>query len=604
MNENMNGNMKYRSMLLLIALIDLTASLVLFTEQQYFSMFSMLMLLLLALLSGILFVYPAISDWKEKEIAVASSAVSAAAIAYEIAYTHLPPGFISQIMTPFALVAAASAITAMMIYAFGKFARRIRLDRKGALECVAALFAFAAAISIAAYFIMYMVYPSPWSGSDEIIFNYYAASAFAHGANPYGISMQPFIEASHVQPTILLNGSYEFAYDYPSLSFLPYVFLPLLGITSMFSFVYLIILVAAISALIVYMRSGYSMHSLAILGVWLGISYAFIGTINSYLAVSLLLLLSFIFRKRPLLSGAIFGLSAATIQISWFAIPLFAALSLRENGKKNTIYAAISGIAVFFAANFYFILISPLQTLHGILLPFEQHYALYGLNIAQFSAAFFGLPSYYFTAVAGMALLISSVGVYLYPRRLMPLIAVVPMMLFFLLWRNITVYGLAFVPLLLAVYFQGNGSGEKPAENRGFRRFAYAAAIALIVVSVVLAAVLHVYYESRAQIGISSIMPVLYSQGQYPGQFSMAGVLVNLTAQQQMYGRNVSFYVASRSPNGYAYFLRNEISSTPSHAFMLNYSLPLIGNNTKLFIMAFDNNYTASKEMAINPQFP
>lgn len=591
-------------MLLLLALVDLTMSLVLFTEQQYFSQLSMLALLSLALLSGVLFAYPAIAPGRGKMLAIASFAFSALAIAYEIAYIHLPPGFIYQIIGTASLIATATAATGIMIYVFGKYAKKLGSWKENKLQIIFAVIASAAAIAAVAYFIMYMVYPSPWSGPDEIVFNYYAASAFVHGLNPYAISMQQFIEASHVQPTILLNGSYEFAYDYPALSFLPYSFLPLLGIASPFSFVYMIIFIAVLSAMIVYMRSGFAVASLAILIAWLGITYAFIGTINSYLAVSLFLLLSFIYRKKPLLSGALFGLSAATIQISWFAIPLFAALSIRENGKKSTAYAAASGIAVFAAVNIYFILLSPVQTLNGILLPFEQHYMLYGLNIAQFSAAFFGLPFYYFTIIAGMTLIISSIGVYLYPRKLAPLIAIVPMLLYFLLWRNITVYGLAFVPLLLAVYFQGNGSGEKPAENRGFRRFAYAAAIALIVVSVVLAAVLHVYYESRAQIGISSIMPVLYSQGQYPGQFSMAGVLVNLTAQQQMYGRNVSFYVASRSPNGYAYFLRNEISSTPSHAFMLNYSLPLIGNNTKLFIMAFDNNYTASKEMAINPQFP
>ena len=138
-----------------------------------------------------------------------------------------------------------------------------------------------------------------------------------------------------IYPTVQLNGSFELAYSYPPLSFLPYSFMPLLGLGNFYVFIVIVVIVSVLVAYIVYRMSGYNTLVLVPLAVWLFTTYTLVGTANQYIAVSLLFLVAYLERKRPLLAGALLGLSASIIQLVWFAIPFFLVLVLRSRAAKT-----------------------------------------------------------------------------------------------------------------------------------------------------------------------------------------------------------------------------------------------------------------------------
>ncbi|MBO0817256.1 MAG: hypothetical protein J2P30_19185, partial [Actinobacteria bacterium] len=95
-----------------------------------------------------------------------------------------------------------------------------------------ALIAVLAGLALWSYF---QVFTAPDYGTDEIAFDQYAAQLFLHGTNPYLHSMAPAFPLFHVSPngyTFHLNGQPVTALSYPALSFLVYLPLLALGMTT------------------------------------------------------------------------------------------------------------------------------------------------------------------------------------------------------------------------------------------------------------------------------------------------------------------------------------------------------------------------------------
>ena len=95
------------------------------------------------------------------------------------------------------------------------------------------------------------VHLQPSYGTDEIAFNEYAARLLQHGANPYTHSMQPAFDLFRVSPngfTLRLDGTPVETFSYPSLSFLPYLPLLVLGLTSQVGILVNILLWVAVGA--------------------------------------------------------------------------------------------------------------------------------------------------------------------------------------------------------------------------------------------------------------------------------------------------------------------------------------------------------------------
>ncbi|MEI8148001.1 MAG: hypothetical protein WCG62_02855, partial [Actinomycetes bacterium] len=122
----------------------------------------------------------------------------------------------------------AIGITGLGIIVAGWLLDSIRLRTLSLVSLMAAFLGFL-------FWSWVQVHLQPSYGTDEIAFNEYAARLLRHGTNPYTQSMQPAFDLFRVSPngfTLRLDGTPVETFSYPSLSFLPYVPLLMLGLTS------------------------------------------------------------------------------------------------------------------------------------------------------------------------------------------------------------------------------------------------------------------------------------------------------------------------------------------------------------------------------------
>ncbi|MDE1850628.1 MAG: hypothetical protein KGH54_02425 [Candidatus Micrarchaeota archaeon] len=579
---------------LLLGILSLCLSYVLFTGQQYFSLGAMLGLFALTIISAALFILPHIYPRRIENPRLFWGFLLAvlALAAYECIFNLVSPDFGLSISGTAVLVAAATGISVAGIY----YAAKLTSKLEGNVRIISVLGALAV-VALAAYSVMYVINQVNWGGVDELVFNYYGAYLFVHGQDPYTASMQYALAQYNVQPTVQLNGQYDFAYPYPALSFVAFALLPLLGITNLLAFTYIVIFISIAAGFLLYRRSESNRYLLIPIAGWLVATFALVGTVAQYLAVSVFLLLAYLYRGRPIVSGILLGLGASTQQVAWFGIPFFYVLTLRERGTRALLCAAAASLAVFLAANIYFVAIGPaaIGNIFGIFgldkLPF------YGTNIMQLIVAFYPLPYWYSVFASGLFMAVMLALYFVYTKSLKPIIAIVPMMIFFLSWRNITIYGLPFIPILLATYFwRDHRAYEDLRKNR--RPILYAV-FGMLIVDLAVALAAHAAYAASPQhLGITQAIPIISLQNGYYGpSFGLIGIRVALdntfdTAQ------NVSFYIVSRGPNGERYVLSQSLNSSMAHSssnYTLSYPLQLINNNTQIEVFAFSQDYISSR---------
>jgi uncharacterized membrane protein len=603
-DSNVRGNLTrpdaYTSMCMALGIADLAFSYLLFSNQQYFSAFAMVLLFVLAAISSISFLMPHLgaprTEKARKVLLLAFVIISAAITIYEIEFSHPPPGTSQTFVYIFALVLAASLFSVGSFLALELIIKRFDLDSSKNLKllvCVSlASLIVAAAI---AYLIMYNNPDTAWRGIDELAYNYYSAYLFVHGGNPYVQSMQPITSEVGITPSVQLNGQYEYSYDYPALSFLAYIPLILLGVTSFFSFIGILIFIYLLAGFILYHESGYNRWVLAPIIVWLITGYSLASVVNSYLAIAIFMLIAYIWRRKPGFSGILIGLACSTTQVAWFAVPFFFILTYRELGRGAMFKQLAAAAAVFAMINIYFIVLSPSAIGNIFTLFGTSKLIVYGTNIMQYFVAFYPI-SYLASAVIAIIVYAYFLAIFsLYTKSLKPLIAIVPAIIFFFSWRSITVYGLPYVMLILAVYYTRDW--ETKEDLLKSRKPIYISAIAIVIAVSAIVVYSHQSYVAQNALKINSIVPILQSQPRLgSGYFSLSGLLVNVTNSNYA-NETVSFYIISRSPNNEEYILGSQlpqISARSSYNYTLGYQLPLVGNTTQLFVMAFSENYTVS----------
>lgn len=594
--------------LLMLGLVDLSFSYAyfLFTNQQYFSIVAMAFILILALLSAVLFVVPFYyrkNGKMLKRLLLASLIISIPIIAYEHFFSNISFNATSAAIAGIAVASIAALISLLGIIAAGHALRSSNM-RRYAVTLIAII--VSASFS---FFVMKGLASAKWNAVDEVAYNYYAASLFVNGSNPYAVSMQPILAARGISPTVLLNGTYEYSYDYPALSFLAFTPIPLLGIRALFIFVFVLVLISTVSGFLVYYNAGFNRNVLPPILLWLSISFALIGEVNGvsihYLAIALFLLLAYVFRRRHLLSGVFLGLAASTIQIAWLAIPFFYALALRSYGSKAFYQTLVATISVFFAINGYFMVSSPsfMTNVFGLLL-FNQA-APFGPNIMQFLMVFYPVTLWYPAFVSAIALLSLLCLFYAYTRSLLPLISVAPSAVLFLTWHNIAFYTLPYFPLLLAVCYD-----EKAAVKAGLLRdkkpLLYVS-LGIILIAMIACVYSHgIYVHSENRIAINNVEPIIrVTYGANGYQFGLEGFNLNFTYYGGGNG-TVSFYLVGRNPTFTGYVLGSAVHSFEpgvAYDYNLGYTIPYINNSTKLMLFLFDKNYIVSREinLELNP---
>ncbi len=598
-----------RTLMLLIAICDLGMAYMLFTNEQYLSLASSLGIFALAAISFALF----ISAWTAKKAGyIAVIAIAAAATlligAYEIFFELESPMVLLAILYSSLFVISGATLSAILVYAAGRAIARL----KGLRLCVA-IIAVSAVIAILAFSVMYVVHPVALHVEDEVIYTYYASYLFVHGQNPYVSGMGYINRLYGTVPTPLLNGNYENYYGYPALSFVAFSFIPLLGLRSLSAssgqsfniYTALGILLDVITVLVIYHRSGRDRKALLACWVWLVVAFGFVSSTTYSLAL-LLVVIAYAERQSKTLSAILLGLAASTIQLVWFILPFFYILSLKEEGLKGAAKAVAISALTFLVVNSYYLIFSAPQFLTSVFGLLGLHpVVFYGADILQLSTAFYPLPYWYAGFAAASVFLLMMGLFYAYGKSLAPLLAVSAMLISFLSWRNISQYGIAVMPLVIAMYFCADGIGRKDHDLlKGGKPAAYAA-IAIAVMLLVVAAYAHGIYVSRQGISINGVTPRI-SYVQNGNLFVLLGLDVNVSNNEAV-ERNVSFFIVSRDPNYMTYALGGsfpELASGSSAIYETNETLVGVSNDTQLFITAFTDDYMVSRQLNLTLKAP
>ncbi|MDE1870770.1 MAG: hypothetical protein KGI06_00835 [Candidatus Micrarchaeota archaeon] len=592
------------SLLLSAAIVFIALSYILYTGQQYFSVASMAIVFLIALSSALIIL---VLHWcrasnyvfgiKADRLAILSVIAVAGLVLFEVYFDGIAHTAYSQIPVILLLSSGAVAASIAGMYALMRLTNGMKSYRFWITVIIGV-----AIISVASYSVMYSFRSVNWNGIDELAYNYYSSYLFAHGINPYTASMQPILQQRNIFPTVQLNGTFEYAYDYPAFSFLPYLFMPILGISNFFAFIIILIFLSVLMGYVIYRRSGYNKLALIPIGVWLMITYTLVGTVNQYLAVSVLFLLAYLERKRAIVSGILIGLSASIVQLAWFAIPFFFILAYREHGSAHTARCIGFAVLAFLLVNGYFLLLSPRAFVGNVFAVFGlSKLVVFGPNIMQLLVSYYPVHSWY-PAALSISTIIALLGAfYLYTDTLRPLIAVAPIMVFFLAWRNISIYGIPFIPVIIAIYYVKEDSAAKDI-IRSKKPMLYALG-AILAVFASLAILSHASYSNSGSFRIEKITPIIYGKAGFVGPFSLGGVIVTVRSNVD-YPQPLSFYIVSRDPGGYEYILNSSLNSTlepnSSLNYTLRYQLALVNGNTTLYVSAFNQYYIESERYRIS----
>lgn len=500
------------------------------------------------------------------------------------------------ILISFQLIGIAVVITLAGLYIIALMSKRLKSYH----------FYFAAALvlivtSAFAYISFSGLRGAKWRGIDEIGFNYYAGYLLLHGINPYKANMQPILTQYNTPPTYLLNGMNQTAYDYPALSFLSVIFLPLFNIRSFLSSIALLVFVCTLAAFIIYRSSNYNKFVLIPVTIWLISTYFIVVATAHYLAISIFLLIAYMQRKNILLSAIFLGLAASTIQLAWFAIPFFYILTLRESGSKSAIKSILVTLAVFLLVNSYFIIAAPLYFFNNVFGIFgTAKLILYGPNISQILLYYYSVTLWYSAAISIITLLSLMALFYIYTNTLKLLIAVAPAFIFFLSWRNLPMYGLAFVPLIIVICYLKEKREVKDLTKE--KRYIPATLAVVAILAILLAVYSHNIYTKQNTLVINSLSPVLQRVISTRSIYKFNVVKLNVTNNGNSY-ESVSFLLTGPYPTNETITLGPNLNSIAPHSSQ-NYTLLLsvnnITKNTSINVLAFSKDYILDKTFHIN----
>jgi hypothetical protein len=227
----------------------------------------------------------------------------------------------------------------------------------------------------------------------------------------------------------------------------------------------------------------------------------------------------------------------------------------------------------------------------------------YGSNLVQFATAFYPLPYWFSTVASASALLLSMALLYVYTGRLKLLLALPTAFVFFLSWRNISEYAVTVLPVVIAMYCCKNRLDKQDIDRVKSLKPAIFCVAALFLVLMLTAIYAHGAYANERRISLDALVPIISTYNTTNGPlFFLRGFVANVSNNEAV-SRNITFFVASSNPTSYTYVLgRNLDSLAPgsSHAYVIDYSLPMISNGTKLFVTAITDDYMASRQIGIN----
>ena len=291
------------------------------------------------------------------------------------------------------------------------------------------------------------LYVPPY-GTDELAADTYAAYLFLHGRNPYiDANMASVFTNLNFPPymiTPLLKGGAVNYLVYPGLSVLVYIPAVFFNFRS-----YLIILffnfVSIILIYYYYRKTGFTSSIPFLIIVMLinleYVDFSFNGG-DDIIWVTFIGL-SYVFRKKPWVSGLFFGLSLSYKQIGAIIFPFYLYFVFMENNqkKKDVVVFFIFVLLSFFATNIPFILMSPYLWFTHVASIASQ--PIIGVGLGPSILAFAGylyIPSIIFGAIM-VLLLLAFLFIYIgYYFQLKYSFFAFPMIIFFFDYRFLENY--------------------------------------------------------------------------------------------------------------------------------------------------------------------
>lgn len=590
-----------RSVFLSVGIANLLLSYVLFTGQQYFSLIAMLGIVGISIIGlvMILMLYYYNSEKKglfqdnKLTILLALSLASFFLLAYEAYYDLLWTNISNAISYNFFIVAAAT-----IIFVFSLYQIRLRVKISKGPKYYALAFILLLILSNVAYSIQaYRSLSTNWIGTDEIAFNYFASYLFAHGINPYTASMGPILVKYNLYPTFAFNGSCECSYDYPALSFMLPAIFALFSQAFLYAIIFATMVLITFVTFFIYKKSGGSAYMLLPIAAWFSVSfYLTPAPIDKYIAVSLFLLLAYVYRTRLILSSVLLGLAASTQQLSWIVIPFFYVMTLRESGKAGLVKSIAITLGIFLIINSYFIVLSPYKTVGNIFSLLFAKLQFSGPSFVQLLITFYQVPYWYITFVTVLIMISSLLLFYFYTDTLRPLIAIVPIAFFFFSWRNLSSYVSVLVPLLLVVYyFQKTDKINDIAKSKRPILYAF---ISVIIIAAVVLVYTHSVYKGSGAIDVTQIRSIIAINNQ-TGKYTLSGISVNVSNKMNT-SEPILFYIVTRDPDSTTYApssLSKNLGPKENYTYALPINLTDFNSGTKLYIFAMSNTNTQGIEL-------
>jgi uncharacterized membrane protein len=403
---------------------------------------------------------------------------------------------------PLASVAGPALTLAGLVACFSSLARPVGLGAGGQLAILVGLGLVLAYRGLRAYA------GDPSYGTDGAAFDQYAAQLLIGGHNPYSASMAPAFSLFHVPSlyrTFRLDGQPVVSVSYPAGAFLAYVPLLLAGIrTQLANIVDLASWFAAALLLWRLLPRPYRWLGALPIGIP-GFSDFVIGGGTDALWVPFLILAMWRWDRYgdpdeasaarwvgPLALGAAMSIK----QIPWFALPfLLLGIGLETRHRGQAVTATVrryllSAGGVFAAVNLPFVLWSPADWLHGILVPLAQPLIPDGqglINLTLSAGLGGGLLLAY--SVAALALYVLLLFAYVaWPAALKRGWLILVAIVFFIPTRSFATYMIMPLPAALVAALSVRAAAPRsasrprwlrPAMLSGAVAFAVAGAVAL-----------------------------------------------------------------------------------------------------------------------------
>ena len=275
-------------------------------------------------------------------------------------------------------------------------------------------FKYAKYLTTAAFIISFILFAdtilrlAPAYGTDEIAIDTYSGYLFIHGKDPYINSNMLNVFAFTGLPksliTPLLTGGAVEYLVYPGLSVLLFIPALLLNIPT-FSVLLVFNILAVVIAYLYYQKTGFEVATIALIAAMLiDMEYAFFSVdgVTDIVWVAFVSA-SYIFRKRPWLSGLLFGLAVSFKQTPLAMLPFFLFFLYNENDRRKSSvleFIAIGSLS-FILTNIPFILMQPYDWLTNIVeIAFQPIIGVgLGPSVTSF-AGFISIPSDVFTIIS------------------------------------------------------------------------------------------------------------------------------------------------------------------------------------------------------------